>query len=231
MKRFRLAVLGVLLLAGAVRAWQYEDEFTLDQMGGRPGGGGNWATGGQREHKVTCVMCHVLPDAGFPSRISANVTFSPALTSAADGGSAYLRNTTYDVTVAMVGEHLGLSGTGANHNQMAASFEDGQGRYAGRLRSDTGFAKGGNCPTTLTAAHFNAYDAGSTTVTFAGCNAVVGRGRGANASGHTTWRFQWTAPDGGGPITLYYGVTDASGDEKTLGDDSVMGARVLEQGN
>lgn len=222
-----MVIAAVLLAAGAASAWQYEDEIILDQMGSRPGGGGNWATGGRREFKVTCVMCHVLPDAGFPNRITVNVAFTPMLGTAPDGGRSYLPNTNYDVTVSMQGEHLGI-GMGGNHNQFAASFENAQGQYVGRLRSDTGFAKGGNCPATLGNTQFNAYDAGSSTVTFAGCNAIVGRGRGANAGGRTQWRFAWQAPDAG-QVTMFYGVVDADSDEKTIGDDGVMGTLVMEQ--
>ena len=225
--KFRLAFLAVVSISAAGWAWQYEDEFTLDQMGGRPGGGGNWATGGRREFKVTCTMCHVA-DGGFPNPITATVTFTPALGTAADGGRSYLPNTGYAVTVRMNGEHL-IPSMGGNHNMMAASFEDAQGQYTGRLFSDTGFSRGGNCPATLGSSNFNAYDAGATTVTFAGCNAVVGRGRGANAGGRTQWNFWWTSPADAGQVTMYYGVTDASGDEKTFGDDSVMGTIVMER--
>ncbi|MFT3710492.1 MAG: hypothetical protein QM817_22950 [Archangium sp.] len=220
----------VVLVAGASRAWQYEDEITLDQMGARPGGSGNWATGGRSESKVACTMCHVLPDAGFPSRISVNVVFTPMLGTAADGGRSYLPNTNYDIRVSMMGEHLGPMGTSAGgHNQFGATFENAQGQYTGRLQSDTGFSRGGNCPATLTNTQFNAYDAGSTTVTFAGCNAIVGRGRGANGAGHTQWHFQWQAPADAGQVTMFYGVVDADGDEKTFGDDGVMGTVVMEQ--
>jgi hypothetical protein len=227
--QLRLAVAAlVALVAGVASAWQYEDEFTLDQMGSRPGGGGNWATGGKRDFKVTCAMCHIAPDAGFTNPITVNVGFSPVLGTASDGGRSYLSNQLYDVTLTMNGEHLGLA-MGGNHNQMGAAFENAAGQYVGTLRSDTGFQRGGTCPPTLGTAQFNAYDAGSTTVTFAGCNAVVGRSRGANGGGHTQWRFQWRAPTDGGQVIFYYGVVDASGDEKTFGDDTVTGSLVMEQ--
>ncbi|MBL8914701.1 MAG: hypothetical protein JNM17_28610 [Archangium sp.] len=224
-----LSAVAVILVAGAAGAWQYEDEIVLDQMGSRPGGGGNWATGGRREFKVTCAMCHLLPDAGFTNRINVTVGFSPMLGTAPDGGRSYLPNTNYDVTVSMNGEHLGTI-MGGNHNQFAATFENAQGQYVGRLQSDTGFAKGGSCPATLGNPQFMAYDAGSSTVTFAGCNAIVGRGRGANAGGRTQWRFAWQAPaPDAGQVTMFYGVVDADSDEKTIGDDAVMGTLVMEQ--
>lgn len=228
--KLRIAVVAlVALVAGVASAWQYEDEFTLDQMGARPGGGGNWATGGKRDFKVTCAMCHVPPDAGFPNPITVNVGFAPMLGSASDGGRSYSSNQLYDVTITMNGEHLDLGMAMGNHNQMAAAFENAAGQYVGTLRSDTGFMRGGTCPATLGTTQFNAYDAGSTTVTFAGCNAIVGRGRGANAGNRTQWRFQWRAPTDGGQVIMYYGVVDASGDEKTFGDDAVSGAIVMEQ--
>ncbi|MFO0599945.1 MAG: hypothetical protein U0228_31840 [Myxococcaceae bacterium] len=224
----RIAVVVALGVAGIASAWQYEDEFTLDQLGGRPGGGGNWSTGGKREFKVTCAMCHV-SDGGFPSPITVAFAFNPALGTAPDGGRAYVPNTNYDVTLTMNGEHLGLGMANGNHNQMGVSFETAAGQYTGRLQSDTGFSKGGTCPATLTSTQFNAYDAGSTTVTFAGCNAIVGRGRGAGAGNHTVWHFKWQAPADAGTVVMYYGVVDASGDEKTFGDDVVTGQWVLEQ--
>lgn len=231
MRLTTIAVLVTLSAGGAAWAWQYEDEITLDQVGPRPGGGGNWATGGKSEFGVSCIMCHVPPDGGFAQRISVTITSNPAFGTAPDGGKGYTPGAGYVIDVTMGNEHLGFKPDGGNtsHNMFAATFENQAGAYVGTLASDTGFAKGGNCPAVLTQAHFNAYDAGSTTVTFAGCNAISGRTRGAN--GHkSAWRFRWTAPAAGqGRVFMYWGVTDGDGDEKTIGDDTLEGITVLEQ--
>jgi hypothetical protein len=234
--RSRLIATAVALTATASVAWQYEDEFALDQVGGRPGGGMNFGTGSKSDFRLTCAQCHV-PDAGFTQRIDVSVAFTPPLGTAPDGGKGYTPNTTYGITVNMNNEHLGRlpDGGWGGHNMMAATFENAAGQFTGRLISDTGFTRTGNCPATLNATVYNTYDAGETTVTFNGCNSVCGRSRApqgvANFPSHLTqWRFSWVAPAAGaGQAWMYYGVTDGSGEEKSTGDDTVQGVLVLEQ--
>ncbi|MHB8875226.1 MAG: hypothetical protein ACYC8T_16185, partial [Myxococcaceae bacterium] len=165
-----LIILGAALLATSAFAWNYDDLWVYSAVGPRPGGGGNWGTGGKRDHGLTCAQCHT-EGAGT---IGLTLTFTPPLATKA-GLPAYVPGVQYTVQAAMTGEHLAI-GTAGQVNNFAVTFEGPAGQTVGALASDSGQSTA-SCPANLLAAQSQALDAGSTTITAGTCHAVAGRGR------------------------------------------------------
>jgi hypothetical protein len=127
---------------------------------------------------------------------------------------------TYQVDVALIGEHLGLSGCDpfvTHTNNFVAAFEDASGNVAGTLTSDSGQSST-NCPPTIASP-----PPPGTTAVYGDCHAVIAYG-----ADRTTWHFAWTAPaSGAGPLTVFYGAVDGNCDMKSLGDDVVVSSLAL----
>jgi hypothetical protein len=229
----RTIILTLALLGSAsARAWDGDMLWNNPANGGNgavgstnalmPGGGGIYGTGGARDYNITCASCHV-NDKQQQGQIDATLTFNPPL----GAGNAYKPGTQYTVTVALVGEHLGLSGCGpyvdGNINQFSASIEDASGRGAGVLVSDSG-QSASSCPS---AAPMNPT---GTTILYGDCHAVSSRA-GKSMVNTTSWTFTWTAPAAGaGPITIYWGIVDGDCMMDSFGDDVKTGSTKLTEG-
>ena len=206
----------VLALAGNAYGWDGPELWFAEPTGANPGGGGMFGTGSARDYTITCKHCHVEEDES--ATIAFTLTFSPAL----GPGDSYAPGQTYAITARLTGEFLGLSGCDPlveNHNGFAATFEDGQGRNVGVLRSDSGQVQT-SCPA---AWPFDGVMGANTTGLYGDCEVIFGVG-----DNRTQWAFQWTAPASGtGPVTIYYGTTDGDCDMMSMGDRSIDGKRVL----
>jgi hypothetical protein len=189
----------------------------------RGGGSGIYGTGSQTDFGILCTHCHDKS----PGKVDATVGFAPALLGAA-GAEKYLPGQAYQVTVDLVGEHLGI-GKAGNYNAMVATFEDAGGRIAGTMAADsTGSST--NCPANAPAdPNVAPYDT-KTTIMYGDCHGVLPIFNGP-AHNRTRWTFTWTAPAAGrGTVTMYYGLTDGDGDETSDGDDNKLGTKKLTEG-
>lgn len=219
MAHARLRTLAMLLAglwpaAPAVAlAWDGPALWNAPADGMQPGGGGIYATGGARDFRIVCSHCHISP----ANRIDLTMAFQPALAA----GNAYRPGQQYQVTAALLGERLGLSGCGQfmnNVNSFAATFEDAAGQTVGSLSSDAG-QTAASCPPAAPTAPLS-----GTTMLYGDCHAVAANGK----PGVTSWRFSWTAPAAGtGAVTLYYGGVDGNCDMSSLDDDVKVGTMSL----
>jgi len=186
-----IAVAGVL--AGAATpaaAWDGPAMWYAPVGGPTSGGGGIFGTGGQRDHHITCLDCHVDPvDTGM----SLDFQFDPPLAGA--DASIYTPGQRYRVDVRMLGASPSC-GNPVNIDNFAATFEDDAGTTVGLLESDSGQSQG-NCPTDYP------NPSTGTTALFRDCQVIFSRGL-ENAR---MWRFYWTAPPAG-TVRLYYGAVD-----------------------
>jgi len=209
--KYTIVFAWVLWFPSIARAWDGDGMWTDPADGAQPGGSGDFGTGGARDKGIQCAHCHVEAQ----GLISGDFGFSPPL-----GGTpsalTYTPGLTYQVTVRLVGEHLGLSGCDqyALHvNNFAASFEDGSGRSAGVLIGDSGM-RSDNCQAAVP------MDVTGTTVTAGDCHAVFSH----SAQNLTQWTFSWMAPRAGsGTLTMFYGLVDGNCDMTSMKDDVKVG--------
>jgi hypothetical protein len=172
-----LVALGCLGHARTARA--YHTGVTFDRPPGAGGGGGLFYTGAPRERGWTCAACHVDPP--VPVQVVVRIEPGELLVD-----RVYVPGQTYDLTVTLEDERLGLSAGRSNFNGMAMTIMDESGAVAGDF---SGFA----------AEDF--YVRGRSIIASSGTTVGV-----------TEWSFRWTAPAAGrGEITLYLGVVDGNG--------------------
>jgi hypothetical protein len=209
------AALAVLLSPAAARAWDGPNYLYADAAGQQPGAGGLIGTGGAKDRGITCAHCHTQSQ----GLISVKVDFTPALPTVG-GQTTYSPGQQYQVSVKLLGEHLGLSGCGqytANVNNFAAAFEDGTGKPTGVLGSDSGQSSA-SCPAALPK------PINGTTVLWGDCHAITSAGK----PDQTSWSFTWTAPAAGtGPVRLHYGAVDGNCDMMSMNDDVRAGSMTL----
>ncbi len=213
-----LVTLGLLLAitttSRLARAWDGPTMWYESATGGPggadgPGGGGIIGTGGASDHNITCANCHIKGDANYGT-VDFKPTFNPPI------GATYKLGQTYQVTFAMVGEHLGLGQCMPymkNINGFAAAFEDDSGKPVGSFRASYGSTT--SCPPTIPK------DSTDATYTYNDCHAVIGHD--TNAS----WTFSWTAPAVSTPVTLYYAGVDGDCMMDSLMDDAKVGTMKL----
>ena len=210
MKRTLVAFL-MIAFPSFARAWDGDGMWTDPASAAQPGGAGNFGTGGALDKGIQCAHCHI----GAQGLISADFAFAPSL-GGTPSAPTYTAGQTYQVTVRLIGEHLGLSGCDqyASHvNNFAASFEDGSGRSAGVLVGDSGM-RSDNCPSVVP------MNITGTTVTAGDCHAIFSH----SAENLTRWTFSWVAPRAGaGTITMFYGVVDGNCDMMSMKDDVKVG--------
>jgi hypothetical protein len=206
-----IIVLMLLATPSLARAWDGDDMWTSNAEGMQPGGAGNFGTGGARDKGIQCAHCHVQAE----GLISGDFAFSPAL-GGTPSAPTYVPGTTYQVTVRLIGEHLGLSGCGqylSHVNNFAAAFENGSGQTMGVLIGDSGM-RSDNCQAVVP------MGTTGTTVTAGDCHAIFSH----SAENLTRWTFSWVAPSGGsGAITMYYGLVDGNCDMMSMKDDVKVG--------
>jgi hypothetical protein len=212
-----LAILAAMFVAFPARAWDGLGLWYEPAHGMPPGGGGIVGTGGLSESSIQCVHCHIKP----AQKIDALVSSVPAFAA----NTAYVPGQKYQITVKMIGEHVGLANCptgGMNNNGFAATFEDAAGRNVGTLASDSGQAQGSSCPKdapmpkTLT----------GTTYMYNDCRVILP----LNMESATQWTFSWTAPARGtGDVTIFGGVIDGSCDMTSLNDDGKMIKLILSE--
>jgi hypothetical protein len=230
MRTFFLAL--ALLAPTAAHAWDGDTLWGSPANGGNgapgtmnalvPGGGGIYGTGGARDYNITCASCHV-NDKQQQGKIDGKLTFNPPL----GAGDSYRPGTQYTIGVALVGEHLGLSGCGpyvdGNINQFGASIEDAAGKSVGVLASDSGQSSA-SCPAAAP------MTSSGTTLLYGDCHAIVSRG-GKTMVNTTSWSFTWSAPAAGtGPVTISWGVVDGDCAMDSFGDDVKTGSTKLTEG-
>ncbi|MFT3764287.1 MAG: hypothetical protein QM820_02005 [Minicystis sp.] len=209
------AALATFLLPETARAWDGPDLWYADAAGKMPGGGGIIGTGSARDRSITCAHCHM----NAAGQIDVKLDFSPPLPTVG-GQATYAPGQTYQVSVQLVGEHLGQSGCGqylTHVNNFAAAFEDVSGQPAGALASDSGQSSK-SCPPAVPS------PINGTTVLYGDCHAVTSSGKESTSA----WSFSWTAPAGGtGAVTVYYGAVDGNCDMMSMGDDVKVGKMKL----
>lgn len=173
-------LLAALSSAGEVQtAWAYHTGATFNGPPGAGGGGGLFYTGAPRERGWTCAACHVDP----PVEVQVVVRIEPG---ALLVDRVYVPGQSYDLTVTLENEQLGLMSARSNFNGMAMTVMDEGGAVAGDF---SGFA----------AEDF--YVRGRSIIASSGTTV-----------GAREWSFRWTAPEAGrGDITLYLGVVDGNG--------------------
>ncbi|MEP7122563.1 MAG: hypothetical protein ABJE95_16695 [Byssovorax sp.] len=207
-----------------------------------PGASDIYGTGGVSDWGLTCANCHikapglinatVLPPGGWPKK---------------NGLNSYVPDTSYLVTVSLVGEHLAANAPAPaynNLNSFALTAEDQNGKPQGVFTTDGTnplFARSSNGPeclakTAALPAGFwetqapTTYTNNNTGTTFlvGDCHAIVN----LTIPNRTNWTFTWKAPKvGTGPLTLYYGVVDGSSHGSNSQDDDVkMGTVKLVEG-
>jgi hypothetical protein len=188
-------MMGVVVLA-------FIGPAAFGQSANQGGGGGMYFTGAPRGKSYDCSTCHV--DAAH--QIRADITF--------DGvpffASSYTPGKTVQITIALSGEHLGMSAF-RNVNTFLAEIDDDAGKPI---------------------ATFGGFDASMVTVDNGAVIAAAGLAQ------QTSWTFHWTAPPAGtGPLTLYTSLVDGNGGDGTqnlpsdpLGDDVATAALRLCEG-
>jgi hypothetical protein len=225
----RALVLAILCVPGAASAWDGSSQWWAPAHADNPGSGGIFGTGGEHDHRVTCLDCHVErdPTAAFDVTIT---LLPPALPM-----GEVLQVTPgqrYQVTLTMVGEDLAAGGAGCGQysmhvNHFAATFEDSSGALAGVLESDSGQSSEGPCPNDWPYWPMGAPRPPGTTGLYRDCEVVFSRGDGDADQHRTTWTFFWTAPDDGRAVTMHYGVVDGDCMMKSMGDAVVVDELVL----
>lgn len=219
------AALTVLPAAAALafpfgKSWHDRADGTPSNNG-RAGAGGIYGMGSRTDHNITCATCHT----GGMGLITATVTPTPAFQKVG-GSDAYKPGQTYSITVAMLGEHLGLNQGMDNLNGMALTIEDQNGKVQGVFTSDADpNANSTSCKPSYPATN----PANGTTYIYGDCHGMIFIPR----PNTTTWTFTWKAPAAGtGQLTAFYGVVDGDHNGKSsLGDDVKMGVLKLVEGN
>ncbi len=234
MKNWKLAgIAGVVVaftsISAGVHAFSNSGEWHETADGPYAAGGDIHGTGSNHDWGVTCAHCHI-NDKQQQGKIDFTISTSPAFAKK-NGLDSYVPGTTYQVTTAMTGEHLGLALVNTNFNGFGLTIEDQSGKTQGVFLSDETPPKSSvNCvavPTMLP----DAIVKGTTTVR-GDCHTLVSLAK----SNLTTWTFSWTAPAAGaGPLTIYYGVVDADystngSTRSSLGDDVKVGTKKLVEG-
>jgi hypothetical protein len=190
-------VLAVLLIAGSAAAfpkmfWWHSDSDNNPDAGG----GGIYATGAQQDFGIKCSNCHIDGEGRIDARFDLSPNFQEV-----GGELAYAPGQRYQVTVSMLGEHLGLDTPNDNGNGMNVVMEDASGRRAGEYVTDSG-VDSMSCPTM---APPDADASLATTYVYGDCHGVLAVG----LHDRTVWTFDWIAPSAGtGEVTLFYGMVD-----------------------
>ena len=217
----RLAIIGGLAIGGlavarGLQAFPRSADWRDDpSQGAHAGAGDIWSTGSVRDRGIACLHCHV-DDARQQGMIAVEISYDPPLSA-----GNYAPGTAYTVTVALLGEHLGLSDQASDTNGFAATYEDVNGNELGALQADLS----DGCPAE-TPVHGDAFAPG-TTYTYGDCHAIASLGK----PGLTSWTYRWTAPAAGsGTVYAYHGVVDGDADRRSLGDDVKMDRAELAEG-
>jgi hypothetical protein len=155
-------------------------------------------------------------------QIDATVTPAPAWLTV-NNQPAYAPGQTYNITLTLTGEHLGLNQGTNNLNGFSFTVEDAGGNVSGVLGTDNGVSST-NCPQA-----YPAQDPAGSTYVYGDCHGVLF----VPHKNVTTWSFSWTAPPAGaGELTIFYGVVDGdTGGDSSLKDDVKMGTIRLAEGN
>src|SRR5215203_1209669 len=105
MRTLIMAISSVLatVVPSAALAWDGAQLWYDSPTGANPGGGGIIGTGGAGDFNITCAHCHI----GNENKIDAKVDMTPPLGSVG-GQAAYDPGQTYQVTISLIGEHLGI---------------------------------------------------------------------------------------------------------------------------
>src|SRR5262245_32286308 len=170
---------GLLLLMPIALAFPYTYSWhapaTSNIPNGKPGSGGNYATGSASDKGITCAHCHIKGE----GKIGITITTTPPWDKVG-GKDAYKPGTTYQFVVSMTGEHRGL-GDQHQENSMNLTIENVNGKPVGVFMSDSG-ASSDNCPAT-----FPATAPVGTTYVWGDCHGILSIEQPSN----TTWRFDW----------------------------------------
>lgn len=207
--------------AGGAAAWDGPGQWWKPAHDKDPGGGGIYGTGGQGDYGIKCTDCHVKPK----EIIDASVTPLPAW-GMLGAAKTYTPGRRYEITVRLLKESLGMSGCGpyvGHVNNFVGTFEDGAGKPAGMLETDSG-RKSTACPKAAP----DPKTASGTTWIYGDCRAVIPT---HVPDGTTQWKFYWTAPPvGAGDVTFFAGVGDGNCEMNSTGDDMKMLTLKLSQG-
>jgi hypothetical protein len=197
-------------------------------MGRRPGAEGVFYTGGSVDAGLRCSHCHI-DNAKQQGKLTLAVTTVPKWQTAS--GNVYKPGTAYDITVELVGEHLG---DGTDNNGMTASIEKADGFTAGVLVADVGGRSDSEACQTSSAPNPLTTDpkATETTVVFGDCRAILSVAHATQDKARTKWHFRWIAPAAmSGDVKLFIAAVD--GDKlssSSLNDDVVEGVIVIKEG-
>lgn len=234
MKNWKLAgIAGVVVaftsVSAGVHAFSNSNEWHTSADGPYAAAGDINGTGSNHDWGVTCAHCHI-NDKQQQGKIDFTIVTTPAFVKK-NGVDSYVPGTTYQVTTAMVGEHLGLNLVNTNFNGFGLTIEDQSGKTQGVFTSDeVPPLSSANCVAVPTMKP-DAILKGTTTVR-GDCHTVVSLAK----SNLVTWSFTWMAPAAGaGPLTVYYGVVDADystngSTRSSLGDDVKIGTKKLVEG-
>lgn len=234
MKNWKMAcvALGVVAsssVSAGVYAFSTAVEWHEPADGPTAAGGEILATGSNRDWGITCAHCHI-NDKQQQGKIDFTVTPSPAFVKK-NGVDSYVPGTTYQMTTALIGEHLGLDLPTKNVNGFTLTIEDQSGNTQGVFTSDESPpTSSANCvaiPTNLPDPALK----GSTSIR-GDCHAITSLAK----FNLTSWTFTWKAPAAGaGPLTIFYGAVDADyttagSTRSSLGDDVKVGTKKLVEG-
>lgn len=210
-----LAIVWFVIAAAAApaAAWDGAELWYESATAASPGGGGIFGTGGQRDHRITCLDCHV---ERVDSALAIDFRFQPAL-GTAGGEATYVPGQRYRIDVAMLGESLvpPCDQYMTHTNNFAAAFENDAGQIVGVLESDSGQSQA-NCPTQYPRPTIG------TTALYRDCETIFSKGN----ENITSWAFYWTAPPAG-TVRMYYGAVDGDCMMSSLGDAAINGRRTL----
>ncbi|MEP7125408.1 MAG: hypothetical protein ABJE95_31035 [Byssovorax sp.] len=222
------AVVAFTSISAGVHAFSNAGEWHEPADGPFAAGGDIHGTGSNHDWGITCAHCHT-NDKQQQGKIDFTIVASPAF-GKKNGLDSYVPGTTYQITTAMVGEHLGM-GLSTNFNGFGLTIEDQSGTTQGIFMSDETPPKSSvNCVAVPTLVP-DAIVKGSTTVR-GDCHTLVSLAK----TDVTTWHFSWQAPPAGaGQLTIYYGVVDADyttngSTRSSLGDDVKIGTKKLVEG-
>jgi hypothetical protein len=234
MKNWKIACIAGLVVASTsvsagVLAFANSGEWHESADGPLAAGGDIHGTGSNHDWGVTCAHCHI-NDKQQQGKIDFTITTTPAFAKK-NGLDSYVPGTTYQITTAMTGEHLGLALVNTNFNGFGLTIEDQSGKTQGVFTSDETPPKvSTNCVAVPTMVP-DAIIKGTTTIR-GDCSTLVSLAK----SNLTTWNFTWKAPAAGaGQLTIYYGVVDADystngSTRSSLGDDVKIGTKKLVEG-
>ncbi len=213
MRAITIAFLLVAATATSASAWDGPELWYDRADAASPGGGGIFGTGGQRDHRITCLDCHV---ERVDTALDIDFRFQPAL-GVAGGDATYVPGQRYRIDVTMLNETLvpPCDQYMTHTNNFAAAFENDAGQIVGTLESDSGQSQAA-CPT-----NYPRPTAG-TTALYRDCETIFSKG----TEDATTWTFYWTAPLTG-TVRLYYGAVDGDCMMTSLGDAAINGRRTM----